>query len=81
MLKRLAIFGVFIGVTLLSAYAFAQEQPKDFILTVNQADLQVLSAGLGKLPYEAVAPLMVKLQAQVVKQQAPADAPKAEQPK
>lgn len=57
--------------------AQAQDAPKAFNLTVDTQDLQILSAGLGKLPYETVAPLMQKLQAQVMKQQQP-EAPKVE---
>lgn len=54
----------------------AHAQTPEVTLTVNQADLAVLSEGLGQLPYVKVAPLMQKLQAQVIKQQQPD--PKAE---
>lgn len=57
--------------------AQAQEPPKEVTLTVTGQELQILAAGLGKLPYETVAPMMQKLQAQVVKQQQP-EAPKVE---
>lgn len=55
----------------------AHAQTPEVTLTVNQADLAVLSEGLGQLPYAKVAPLMQKLQAQVIKQQQPVE-PKAE---
>lgn len=57
--------------------AYAQE-PQTFTLTVTPADLQVIGKGLGTQPYEAVAQLMAKLQAQVIEQQKPKDGNKAE---
>lgn len=44
-------------------------------LTVNQADLALVSKGLGGLPFAEVAPLMNKLQAQVIEQQKAKAAP------
>lgn len=53
--------------------ANAQDAPKELIVTlsVNQADLNVISRGLGSLPFTEVAPLMQKLQSQVTAQTAP----------
>lgn len=58
---------------LLSSAAYAQE-PASFTLTVTPAELQVIGKGLGTQPYESTAPLMAKLQAQVLEQQKPKDA-------
>lgn len=52
---------------LLSSPAMAQ----DVTLTVNQAELQLVGKGLGKIPYDEVAPLMAKLQNQVATQSQP----------
>lgn len=71
MFQRLAI-SFLTGLTLLTA-ANAQE-PQSFTLTVTPADLQIIGKGLGTQPYEITAPLMAKLQAQVIEQQKPKDA-------
>lgn len=55
-------------------------QAQDVTLTVNQADLSTLAKGLNSVPYGEAAPLIQKLQAQVVKQQTP-EAPKVEEKK
>lgn len=47
---------------------------QDVTLTVNQADLSVLAEGLNSVAYGKAAPLIQKLQAQVVKQQQPPQA-------
>lgn len=47
----------------------ASAQDVSVTLTVNQADLALVSKGLGALPFAEVAPLMNKLQAQVIEQQ------------
>lgn len=56
---------------LLAPAAYAEDAPQSFNLTVTQVELQLLGKALGTQPYETVAPLMAKLQAQVVKQQKP----------
>ena len=61
--------------------ANAQEAPTSFTLTVTPAEIQIIGKGLGSQPYETVAPLMAKLQAQVVEQQKPKEPPKPEHPK
>ena len=71
MFQRLAI-SFLAGLAMLSA-AHAQE-PQSFTLTVSPAELQVIGKGLGTQPYESTAPLMAKLQAQVIEQQKPKDA-------
>lgn len=60
---------------LLGSAAYAQEA---FTLTVTPVELQLIGKGLGTQPYETTAPLMAKLQAQVMAQQKPAEAPKVE---
>ena len=49
----------------------AQAQDNTVTLTVNQADLGIISKGLGSLPYVEVAALMAKLQNQVIDQGKP----------
>jgi len=50
---------------------YAQDKP--VTLTVNSADLKVIGDALGALPYKEVAPLVSRLQAQVIEQQKPKD--------
>lgn len=40
-------------------------------LELTEQDLQILSAGLCKLPYEIVAPLIVRINQQISEQQQP----------
>ncbi len=40
-------------------------------IELTEQDLQILSASLGKLPYEVVAPLIVKINQQIAEQQQP----------
>lgn len=62
----------------------ARAQDVSVTLTVNHADLALVSKGLGALPFAEVAPLMNKLQTQVIEQQkakaSPVVAPKADEP-
>ena len=44
---------------------------KEFTLTVTEQELNVLSAGLVKLPYEVVVSIISKLQAQINSQTTP----------
>jgi len=53
----------------------ANAQEVSVTLTVNQADLALVSKGLGGLPFAEVAPLMNKLQTQVMEQQKAKAAP------
>jgi hypothetical protein len=48
----------------------AQEQPKQFNLTVTPEELQVIGAALEELPFKKSAPLMNKLNTQVQSQMA-----------
>jgi hypothetical protein len=57
-----------IAVMSLASVAKAQDAPASFTLTVTPSDLQAIGKALGTQPYETVAPLMAKLQAQVVEQ-------------
>lgn len=72
MFQRLAISSV-LALALIGS-AVAQEQPASFTLTVTPADLQVIGKGLSAQPYNDVAALMAKLQAQVIEQQKAKDA-------
>lgn len=45
----------------------------EYKITLTEQDLQVLSASLGKLPYEVVAPLIDKLNKQIAEQQVKTD--------
>jgi hypothetical protein len=40
-----------------------------YTITLQPQDLDILSAALGKLPYEVVAPLINKLSTQIAEQQ------------
>ena len=40
-------------------------------IELTEQDLQILSVSLGKLPYEVVAPLIVKINQQIAEQQQP----------
>lgn len=71
MFRHLAISALTILALIGAAYA---QEPASFTLTVTPADLQVIGKGLGSQPYDAVAPLMAKLQAQIIEQQKPKDA-------
>ena len=51
--------------------AKAQDAPATFTLTVTPAELQTIGKALGTQPYEVVAPILLKLQTQVVEQQKP----------
>lgn len=64
MIKRLILISAF----LFTVPAFAQE-PKEVTLTVTSQELSVIGEALGLVAYAKVAPLMAKLQGQVVKQQ------------
>lgn len=79
MLKRLFLVAALLASHWMLEPAKAQEVSVN--LTVNQADLAVLSEGLGALPYAKVAPLVNKLQAQVIEQQKGKAAPQPEQSK
>lgn len=58
----------------------ARAQDVSVTLTVNQADLALVSKGLGGLPFAEVAPLMNKLQGQVIEQQKAKAAPNGPSP-
>lgn len=73
MFKRVALSVAAVIFVYSAAIAIAQtnapEQPKEFTLTVNGADIDTIGRALGSLPYNAVAQLMGKLQMQIVQQQ------------
>lgn len=55
-----------------AAMSFAQtplEPKREIVLTVNAEEIDVLGRALGNLPYATVAPLMAKLQMQIIAQQ------------
>jgi hypothetical protein len=68
-MKRTAFLSVAIVAAASLAFtagAFAQAAPSERVkLDVTMQDLQVLGQGLGKLPYETAAPVMVELQKQL----------------
>lgn len=71
MLKRwLFALAILVNHGVIADRAKAQEA-KDVTLTVSQADLAIIGEALGTIPYAKVAPLMAKLQAQVIKQNNP----------
>lgn len=47
----------------------AQAQTQDFNIKVNQVQLEMIGRGLGKLPFDEVAPLIQNLREQVMQQQ------------
>ena len=69
MRKWLLALALLINHGMISDRAHAQDNT--VTLTVNQADLAVLSKGLGSLPYAEVAQLIAKLQNQVIEQGKP----------
>jgi hypothetical protein len=71
MRKWLLALALLLNHGLIADRAHAQAAPADVTLTVNAADLQILATALGTQPYGTVAPLMAKLQGQVLAQQAP----------
>lgn len=72
---RNALF-LFLAVLLGASSAAAQEPQSapPVTLTVNNAELKVIGDALAAMPYKDVAPLMQKLQSQVIAQQKPRDA-------
>ena len=61
---------------ILAAMLFASPaMAQDVTLRVNNAELGLIGKGLGTLPFNDVAPLMNKLQSQVVEQQKAAEKP------
>ena len=61
---------------ILAAILFASPaMAQDVTLHVNNAELGLIGKGLGTLPFNDVAPLMNKLQSQVVEQQKAAEKP------
>lgn len=59
----------------------AQQQAQELTLKVTPAEVDTIGKGLGKLPFDEVAAIIQKLRNQIVEQQKPAEAPKAEEPK
>lgn len=47
------------------------QQPSEFTIKIAPAELDLIGKGLGKLPFEDVAPLIQKLRQQVMDQQKP----------
>lgn len=74
------LFTIIAGVlTVVVAYGGAtvraqqpQSPSKEFMLKVDAKDIEILSEGLGLLPYNKVAPLFGKLQQQISAQAIPA---------
>lgn len=71
-MKKLIVICAF----LFSSAAMAQ----DATLTVNQAELGLIGKGLGKLTFDEAAPLINKLQGQVIEQQKKAEVKPTEKP-
>lgn len=82
-MRKLFLTAIFFGA--LGASAFAQDptpptsppkpaQQREYTLKVTDEDLNLLAAGLQTQPYGRVAPLINKLQAQIIEQQRTASA-------
>lgn len=72
---------ILIAALMLLTMAIAQTAPVEYTLKVTQEELVVISEGLHTQPFGKVAPLMNKLQKQVMDQQRPVEPPKVEVPK
>jgi len=70
-MKRLLLAVALLANHALLADPAKAQEVKEVTLTVTPAELTVIGDALGSVPYAKVAPLMAKLQGQVVKQQQP----------
>ena len=61
-----ALVGALIG----GAFAIAQQQQQpEYTFKLNEAEINIISEGLGTQPFAKVAPLMQKMQRQFIEQQ------------
>lgn len=56
----------------------AQNVPAEYVIKLKPPALDLIGKGLGKLPFEDVAPLMQELRQQVLEQQQPSAKPKTD---
>lgn len=75
-MKKLLIAGI-----LLATPAFAEEPQSTITINVSRQSLQIIGAGLMKLPYETSAPVLTDLQKQLEAANEKAKAAPAEEPK
>lgn len=63
--------GTSFAVALLVAVSARAADPSEYTLHLTPADMVVIGAALGKLPYDQVADLVTKIRAQVLQQAQP----------
>lgn len=51
----------------------------EYSITLNDQELNILSAALVELPFKVAAPLVAKINQQIAKQQSPVEAPQAKE--
>ena len=71
MIKLLGVVVLVSVVTVFSVYEFArgQQAQSEYIFKLNEAEINVISKGLGTQPFAEVAPIMQKMQKQFIEQQ------------
>lgn len=64
----IAIFGLVFAFMCFMQYASAQSAPSEYNLKVKPGEADLIGKGLGKLPFEEVAPLIQSLRSQIIEQ-------------
>ena len=65
-----SLSSVLLGLIVISP-VHAQTAPAEYVIKLKPPALELIGRGLGKLPFEEVAPLMQELRQQVMEQQQP----------
>ncbi len=82
MFKRIGLAFLVISVAYIPSALIAQQvQPVEYNFKLNEAEINVISKGLGTQPFAEVAPIMQKMQKQFIDQQSKPAASAGDPPK